>query len=196
MKLIIDRPFTGNLKSVTVSKNRCNQYFVSILVEEELELKQNTGRSIGIDLGLNHLAILSNGMKIDNPRWFRESQAKLKKAQQHLSRKTKGSNRYSRQRIKVARIYQKISNQRNFVHHNLSTWLVSNYDTICTEKLNVKGMIKNRRIAKSIQDASWSTLVSMIAYKANWYGKTFQRIDTFYPSSKTCYSCGYKVEKM
>lgn len=196
IKLIIDRPFTGNLKFVTVSKNRCNQYFVSILVEEELELKQNTGRSIGIDLGLNHLAILSNGMKIDNPRWFRESQAKLKKAQQHLSRKTKGSNRYNRQRIKVARIYQKISNQRNFVHHNLSTWLVSNYDTICTEKLNVKGMIKNRRMAKSIQDASWSTLVSMIAYKANWYGKTFQRIDTFYPSSKTCSSCGYKVEKM
>lgn len=196
MKMIVDRKFTGIPKSVTVSKNSSCQYFVSILVEEELELKQNTGRSIGIDLGLNHLAIMSNGIKIDNPRWFRETQSKLKKAQQHLSRKTKGSKRYNRQRIKVAKIYQKISNQRNFLHHNLSAWLVHNYDTICMENLNVKGMVKNRSMAKSISDASWSTLVSMISYKSIWRGRSFQQIDRFYPSSKTCSCCGYKIESM
>lgn len=192
IKMVVDRKFTGTPKSVTVSKNKANQYFVSILVEEELELKQNTGRSIGIDLGLTHLCIMSNGMKIENPRWFRETQSKLKKAQRHLSRKTKGSNRYNRQRIKVAKIYQKISNQRNFVYHNLSTWLVSNYDTVCLENLAVKNMVKNKKLSKSISDASWSILVGMIAYKSNWYGKTFQKIDRFYPSSKTCSCCGTK----
>src|SRR5574343_894153 len=112
MKIIIDRKFTGTLKSVTISRNPSGQYFVSVLVEEDIELKQNTGRSIGIDLGLTHLVILSNGIKVENPRWFRESQATLKKAQQHLSRKANGSKRRTRQRLKVARIHQQISNQR------------------------------------------------------------------------------------
>lgn len=196
IKMKIDRKFTGQLKSVTVQKNKCNQYFVSILVEEELELKQNIGRQIGIDLGLKDLCIMSNGMKIANPRWFRKTQAKLQKAQQHLSRKTKDSNRRSKARIKVAKIYQKISNQRNFVYHNLSTWLVNNYDTICMEKLNVKGMIKNRKLSKSIQDVSWSTLVGMIKYKSSWHGRSFQQIDTFYPSSKTCSDCGHVKKEM
>ncbi len=196
MKIVVDRKFNGKPKSVTVSKNKCNQYFVSILVEEELELKQNTGRSIGIDLGLKDLLIASSRMKISNPRWFRETQSKLKRAQQHLSRKQKSSNRYNKQRVKVAKIHQKIANQRNFVYHNLSTWLVSNYDTIIMEDLNVRGMVKNRKLSKSISDAAWSTLVEMIKYKATWYGKTFHQIDRFYPSSKTCSCCGHKLDSL
>jgi len=196
MKLVIDREFSGRLISVTVSRNPSGQYFVSVLVEEEIELKQNTGRSIGIDLGLTHLGILSNGLKFQNPRWFRESQAKLKKAQQHMSRKTKGSNRRNKQRLKVARIYQKITNQRNWFHHNLSSWLVDNFDVICMEDLSVKSMIKNHSLAKSISDASWSSLASMISYKSNWYGRTFHKIDRWYPSSKTCSCCGVKAEEM
>jgi putative transposase len=196
MKMVVDRKFNGTPKSVTVSRNPSGQYFVSILVEEELELKPNTGRSIGIDLGLKDLMVMSNGLKISNPRWFRESQSKLKRAQQHLSRKVKRSNRWNKQRIKVANIHQKIANQRNWVHHNLSTWLVNNYDTICMEKLNVKDMVKNRRLAKSIQDASWSSFVSMVAYKSNWYGRSFQQIDTFYPNSKLCSCCGHKMASM
>ena len=196
IKMVVDRKFAGNPKSVTVSRNPSGQYFVSILVEKNIELKQNAGRSIGIDLGLNDILICSSGLKISNPKWFRESQTKLKKAQRNLSRKQKGSNRRNKQRIEVAKLHQKIVNQRRWTYHNLSTWLVNNYDTICMEKLNVKGMVKNRRLAKSIQDASWSTLVSMIAYKSNWYGMTFHQIDTFYPSSKTCSYCGYKVDEM
>jgi putative transposase len=196
IKMVVDRPFSGEVRSVTVSKNKCNQYFVSILVLENVELKQNTGRSIGIDLGLKDLCITSSGMKIANPRWFRETQSKLKRAQQHFSRKQKGSNRREKQRLKVAKLYLKITNQRNFVYHNLSTWLVNNYDTIVMEDLNVRGMIKNRKLAKSISDAAWSTLVGMIKYKATWYGKTFHQIDRFYPSSKTCSCCGHKLDTM
>jgi putative transposase len=194
--MVVDRKFSGEARSVTLSKNKCGQYFVSVLVLEDVELKQNTGRSIGIDLGLKDLLILSSGMKIANPRWFRESQSKLKRAQQHFSRKTKGSKRYEVQRVKVAKIYQKVTLQRQFVYHNLSSWLVDNYDTIVLESLKVKNMIKNRKLAKSIQDASWSTLVSMIEYKSNWYGRAFHKIDTWYPSSKTCSSCGHKLDQL
>jgi len=196
LKVVYDREFGGQLRSVTLSKNKCNQYFVSILVEETIEVKQNTGRSIGIDLGLKHLCILSNGMKIDNPRWFRETQTKLKRAQQHLSRKTKGSNRREKQRLKVAKLHLKVANQRKDFQHNFSSWLVENFDTIITEDLNVKGMVKNRRLAKSISDASWSSLVGMISYKSNWYGRSFHKIDRWYPSSKTCSSCGHKETDM
>lgn len=195
IKIVIDRPFKGVPKSVTVSKNKTNQYFVSILVEEPLELKQNTGLSIGIDLGLKDLCIMSNGMKFNNPRFFRKTQAKLKKAQRAFSRKVKGSNRREKARLKVAKLYLKVTNQRNYVHHVISTWLVSNYDTIIMEDLNVKAMVKNRRMSKSISDVSWSTLISMIKYKSNWHGKTFHQIDRWYPSSKTCSCCGHNVDK-
>lgn len=195
IKMVVDRKFTGTPKSVTVSKNKCNHYFVSILVEEELELKQNTGRSVGIDLGLNHLVTLSNGIKFDNPRWFRESQAKLKRAQQHLSRKQKGSNRYNVQKLKVAKIHNKIANQRSYVLHNISSWLVNNFDTIIVEDLNVAGM-KKSNLAKSVSDASFSTLVSMIDYKSKWYGRTFHKVDRWCPSSKTCNCCGHKMDTM
>jgi putative transposase len=193
IKLVVDRKFTGNPRSVTISRNPSGQYFASILVEENIELMQNTGRSIGIDLGLTHLAILSNGMKLDNPRWFRENQAKLKKAQQHLCRKTKGSNRRNKQRLKVARIHQLVTNQRAWFHHNFSTWLVTNFDNIITEDLNIKGMVKNHCLAKSISDAGWSKLVSMIEYKCRWYGKSFTKVDRFFASSKTCSACGVKA---
>jgi putative transposase len=195
LRVVYDRRFSGSLKSVTLSKNKCNQYFVSILVETEVEVKQNTGRSIGIDLGLKHLCILSNGMKIDNPRWFRETQTKLKRAQ-HLSRKVKGSSRHKRQRLKVARLHLKVANQRRDFQHNFSSWLVNNYDTIITEDLNVKGMIKNSKLSKSISDDSWSTLVGMIAYKSNWYCRSFHKISRWYPSSKTCSNCGHKENNM
>lgn len=195
MKVIIDRPFVGSIRQLTISKNKCSQYFVSVLVDEDIELKQNTNSSIGIDLGLNHFITCSNGMKIDNPRWFRKSQAKLKRAQQHLSRKQRGSTRYEKQRLKVAKIHLSIANQRSWFHHTLSTFLINNFDHIMMENLNVAGM-KKSNLAKSVSDAGWSSFVSMLEYKSNWYGRSFVKIDRFYPSSKTCSSCGNKAEKM
>lgn len=190
IKMIVDRRFSGEIKSVTVSKNKCNQYFVSILVETKKELKPTTGKVVGIDLGFKDLATLSDGIKFTNPKLFRETQSKLKVAQQHLSRKVYGSNRYIKQKYKVAKIHQKISNQRNFIHHNLSTWLVENYDVIILEDLNVAGMKK--LLGKSTSDASLASLITMIEYKCEWYGKTFHKIDRFYPSSKLCSCCGIK----
>jgi putative transposase len=195
MKIVIDRKFSGKLKSVTLSKNKTNQYFVSVLVEEQKpEPLPNTYRAVGIDLGLNDLAVLSNGIKITNPRWFVESQDKLAIAQRHLSRKQKGSNLYNRQRLKVARIHQKISNQRNWFHHNLSSWLVNNYDYIYMEDLAVEEM-KQSRLAKSVSDVSWYSLTSMIKYKSSWYSKDFAKVDRYFASSQICSSCGHQDGK-
>lgn len=182
-------------KSITISKNPSGKYFVSILVREEVELKERTGKAIGIDLGLKDLFILSNGISISNPKWFHKNQAKLAKAQKHLSRKTKGSVRYNKQRVKVAKIHEKIANQRNWFLHNVSKLLIDSYDEIIVEDLAVSNMVKNSRLAKSISDAGWTKFVTMLEYKSNWYGRTFHKIDRFYPSSKTCSCCGHKLEK-
>lgn len=193
IKIVIDRSFTGKPKSVTVSKNKCGQYFVSCLIEEEPVMKPNTGRSVGIDLGLIDLVTSSTGIKVKAPRLFRESQSKLKRAQQHLSRKQKGSNRYNKQKLKVARIHNKITNQRSWFIHNLTTLLVNNFDHIIMEDLNVKGMMK--LFGKSISDAAFGEILRQLEYKCNWYGKGFHKIDRWFPSSKTCSNCGHKMSK-
>ena len=194
MKLIVDRKFMGTAKSVTVSMNRVDQFFVSILVEEDVKVKTSVGCSIGIDLGLNHLATLSNGVQIENPRLFRKSQAKLRKEQKHLSRKKKGSNRYERQRRKVAKVHLKIKNQRSWAIHNLTTTIINAFDTIIVEDLNVAGMKK--LFGKSISDAAFGEILSQLEYKSSWYGRTFHKIDRWYPSSKTCNCCGHKMGNM
>ena len=194
IKVRFDRQFKGQVKSVTVSKNKINEYYISVCVEEEVQQLPKTYRDIGIDLGLNDLLILSDGTKFHNPKLFRKTQAELKTAQKHLSRKVKGSNRYSKQKLKVAKIYRKMVRQREWYHHNISLWLLKNFDTILLEDLNVSGMMKNRRLAKSIADACWSTLVGMISYKSKWYGKEVFKIGRFFPSSKLCSSCGHRYE--
>jgi putative transposase len=194
MKIVVDRKFTGTAKSVTVSKNKIGQFFVSILVEEDVKVKTGVGRSIGIDLGLNHLVTLSSGVQVENPRWFRETQAELKRAQQHLSRKSKGSNRYERQRQKVAKIHQQIKDQRNWAIHNLTTAIINTYDTIIVEDLNVAGM--KQLFGKSISDAAFGEIIRQLEYKSNWYGRAFHKIGRWYPSSKTCNCCGYKMGDM
>lgn len=192
IKVILDREFDGLIKSFTFSKDRTGKWFVSILVEEEYQPWESAKGVVGIDFGLTDLFILSNGVKISNPRWFRENQSKLRKAQKALSHKVRGSNRYEKQRLKVARLHKKIVNQRNHFYHNLSTLLVKNFGTIIIEDLKVSNMIKNRNLAKSIQDASWSTFATMLDYKSRWHFRTFHKIDTWYPSSKTCSGCGWK----
>jgi putative transposase len=198
VKIVLDRtiPEEADFRSITVSKTPTGKYFVSILVQQELNPIPSTGKVVGIDLGLKELMTLSNGQVINNPKWFRENQSKLAKHQKHLSRKAKGSNRYNRRRIKVAKVHEDVVNARNYFLHNISTELVKTFDLIIVEDLHVSGMIRNRKLAKSISDASWSTFVSMLEYKCNWYGKTLVKIDRFYPSSKTCSNCGHKEEKM
>ena len=198
VKIILDRtiPDDADLKNITVSKTPTGKYFASILVQQEPNPIPSSGNIVGIDLGLKDLMVLSNGQVINNPKWFRENQSKLKKHQKHLSRKKKSSNRYNRQRIKVAKIHEKIANSRNYFLHNISTALVNTFDLIILEDLNVSGMLKNHKLAKSISDASWSSFVSMLEYKCNWYGKMLLKIGRFYPSSKTCSSCGHKKDKM
>ena len=196
--IILDRKIKEhvNFRSITISKNSCDQYFASILVDELIELKPTTGRMVGIDVGLKDLFVLSDGLVIDNPRWFNKNQVKLKRAQQRLSRKIKGSNRLHKQRIKVAKIHLKIKNQRTNFLQEVTTALVNNYDVIAIEDLNVKGMVKNHNLAKAINDASWSTFTSMLSYKCDWYGKSLVKIDQWYPSSKLCHSCGSKLETL
>lgn len=192
VKISLDRiiPDTVKFLSVTISKTRANEFCVSILVDEHIQQKPTTGRSVGIDLGFIDLLTCSTGYVIKNPRWFRKTQAKLARKQRHLSRKVKGSKRYERQRQKVAKMHQKVSRQRSWYHHQISSWLVSNFDTICMEDLNMAGMKK--LFGKSASDAGLSSLVNQIAYKSNWYGKTFHRVDRFFASSKTCSCCGVK----
>jgi len=175
----------------TISKTPTGKYFVSILTEQEYEPSKKTGKSVGIDLGLKDFAITSDGIKYKNNRYTKRYERQLKKAQQHLSRKAKGSNMFEKQKRKVARIHEKIANTRQDVLHKVSKDIVSNYDVICLEDLNVKGMIKNRKLSKHIADASWGTFVRFVEYKANWNDKTVIKIGRFYPSSKTCNVCGY-----
>ena len=198
VKCAYDRaiPSDAKLLSVTVSKNPSGQYFVSICTEHDIPMLPISDRKVGIDLGIKDLFILSSGHSFSNPKWFRESQSKLAKAQRHLSRKDKGSNRYNKQRLKVARIHQKISDQRSYFIHNASTAIVRQYDSIALETLNIKGMSKNPKLAKSIQDAGWGMFVQMLDYKCKWYGKTLVKIDRWYPSSKTCSHCDHVMDKM
>jgi putative transposase len=187
------------VKSVTISKASSGKYFASILVEEDQKLLDMTGLEVGIDLGLKDLIILDDGTKFKHPDEIQgivKAKRNLKKQQRKLARKTKGSKSYEVQRIEVAKAYERITNIRKDYYHNLSRWLVNSFDAIYLENLNVKGMMKNHCLARKIQDASWSTLVGMISYKAGWAGKTFHQIGRFVPSSKTCSCCGYKKQDL
>lgn len=189
--IILHRTFSGAIKQCTISKTPTNEYFVSILVETTHTATPKTGKSIGIDLGLKDFVITSDGYKYKNNRYTKTYQTKLKKAQQHLSRKKKGSNRYQKQKLKVAKLHKKITNSRLDNLHKVSTELITKYDTIILEDLNIKGMIKNHKLSKHIADASWSKFVTLLTYKAEWNDKQIVKIDRFFPSSKTCNCCGY-----
>lgn len=197
VKCVFHRKFEGSIKSSTISKTPSNKYFVSILVEETTKLLPSVKQEVGIDLGLKDLCILSNGIKFNHPeKMLSKAKITLKRQQKILSRKTKGSNNYQKQRIKVSRCYEKITNIRNDYYHNISSYLIHNFDAIYMENLNIKGMLKNRKLSRKIHETAWTSLVEMINYKATKYGRTFHQIGTFIPSSKTCSCCGFKLEKL
>lgn len=181
--------------TLTVSRDKCGEYWCSIVVETAEQIKPKTkvseSTAVGIDLGIKDYAILSDGTKYGNPKFYERSQRRLKLLQQRFARTKKGSNRHEIMRLKVAKQYRKITNSRIDFLHKLSTDVVNRFDTICLENLNVDGMLKNHNLAKSIQSASWSEFVRQIKYKSEWYGKNVIFIGRFEPSSKTCSNCGY-----
>jgi len=195
VKCKLHRFFEGDIKTCTVSRTSTGKYFVSILVDDK-ELVQesqpfSSDTTIGIDVGLIHFATLSDGTKVENPRIFKKTSVKLKRLQQSVSRKVKGSNNYKKAKLKVAKCHETITNQRSDFLHKLSFTLVSENQAIAIEDLNVSGMVKNRRLAKHIADASWSEFRSQLDYKCKKYGKTLLTIGRFDPSSKICSHCGY-----
>lgn len=195
----------GLIKSATVSRTPTGKYFVSLLVETTADELPKTQSNIGIDLGLTDFIVLLSGTKVANPKFLSKLQDRLAKEQKILAkrrevakaanRKLSDSRNYQKQKTKVAKVYEKITNTRKDFLHKLSFNIIKNHDVIAIEDLNVKGMVKNRKLAKAISDSSWSSFTTMLSYKAEWYGKQLVKIDRWFPSSKTCSGCAHVLTK-
>lgn len=192
LKIVLHRPVEGETKSVTISRSPSGRYFASLLCEVEIKPKpKRMGKEVGIDLGLKSFVVTSEGEHIDPPQYFRQAEKKLATLQRRLSRKQKGSRNREKARLKVARQHEKIANQRADFLHKLSRRIVDESQVIYAESLNVKGMMGNHHLAKSIGDAGWSEFLRQVAYKSEWRGSRFEQIDRFFPSSKRHAQCGY-----
>ncbi|MEI3894568.1 MULTISPECIES: IS200/IS605 family element RNA-guided endonuclease TnpB [unclassified Bacillus (in: firmicutes)] len=195
------REVYGRIMNATVRRNSSRKYFVAILTEVEIQPLEKADSAIGIDLGITEFAILSDGHKIDNNKFTSKMEKKLKREQRKLSKraliaKNKGihlldAKNYQKQKRKVARLHERVLNQRDDFLNKLSTEIIKNHDIICIEDLNTKGMLRNHKLAKSISDVSWSAFVSKLEYKATWYGKKIVKISRWFPSSQICSDCGH-----
>lgn len=194
VKFFPNRKFDGKVCSATVSKTPTGKYFISVLVDDGKEIPVKPAvrydTSIGIDVGIKDFAVCSNGDVYANPKYLEKSEARLKMLQRRFSKTKKGSNRRERERKILARQYEKVSNQRNNFLHQVTSKIVRENQTIIIEDLNVKGMLKNHCLAKSISSVSWSEFFRQLEYKCEWYGRNLIRIGRFEASSKTCI-CGY-----
>lgn len=182
--------------NITIERSKTNKYYCSICVDVDIPEYDHTGEVIGIDLGIKDLVIDSNGNKYQNPKYQVKTEKKIKHLQRLYSKKTKGSKNQEKARFKLAIVHEKLSNKRKDNLHKITTKLIKENDIICIENLNVKCMIKNHKLAKSIQDASIGTLVNMLKYKAAWHNRQIIEVGRFYPSSKLCSSCGHKMGYM
>ena len=205
IRIKLHRQPKGMIKSATISRHASGKYYISLLCKEEINELLKTNSAIGIDLGITDFAILSDGQKIDNHKFTSKMEKKLKREQRKLSKrallaKNKGiplseAKNYQKQKRKVARLHEKVMNQRTDFLNKLSTEIIKNHDIICIEDLNVKGMLRNHKLARSISDVSWSSFVAKLQYKADWYGREIIKVDTWFPSSQICSECGHKDGK-
>ena len=192
IKIKLHRKFTGTIKSCTISQKPSGKYFISILVDTENKLLPKNNNKVGIDLGIKEFAITSDGEFFNNPKWLRKSLKKLNKLQKDLSRKKKGSNNRNKQRIKVAKLHEKITNQRQDFLHKLSHYIINENQVIVIEDLKVSNMLKNHRLAQAISEASWFEFRRQLEYKSKWYGRKLIIAPSNYASSQLCSHCGNK----
>lgn len=202
IKAVFSREFIGNIKTVTVSKTATGKYYASVLVENSDILPTPTiiepHLTIGIDLGISHLLNLSDGRKFDNPKYLAKASRRLAIGQKIIARKHKTSKNYQKQKLAIARIHEKVRNQRLDLHHKITHSLIceNQATSYAIEDLSVKNMVKNRKLAKAISDVGWGQFITLLAYKASWYGKNILKVGRFFASSKICSHCDYKLQSL
>ncbi len=192
VKAKVHREFEGRIKSATISQVPGGKYYVSVLVETTYSEMPHTDKNIGLDLGIKDLCVTTDGEKYENPKTIKKYEKKLAKLQRKLAHKEKRSNNYYRQKRKIARCHEKITNTRKDYLHKVSHKIISENQVIVSENLQIKNMVKNHHLAKSISDVSWYELTRQLEYKAAWNGRKYIKIDTFYASSQICSNCGYQ----
>lgn len=191
VKAVFHRNMEGTPKNVTVSRTKSGEFYASVQCEMEVELPDHNGKpAVGVDVGLKHFAVLSTGERVEHPQYLRRAERKLKRLQRRLSRKKKGSANRDKARIAVARQHRRVARQRKDFLDKLSYRLVNEHGVVRLEDLNVRGMVKNHSLAKSISDSGWGEFRRMCEYKAPWHGSGVEKTGRFFPSSKTCHVCG------
>lgn len=198
LRAVLHRQIVGKIKTVTVVRHSCNHYYAVMAVDDGLAFPviSTAGKSIGVDFGINDLAVTSDGSKFENVRHIRKFEKNLNRKQRNLSRKKKGSSGWEKSRQQVARVYERILNARRDGSHKLSRKIVDDNQVVIIEDLNVRGLGKNHKMAKAINDVGWGYLKRLLVYKAERQGKALIKVDRWYPSSKTCSKCGHIVKKI
>jgi putative transposase len=182
----------NDIRQATLKKIPCGEYYLSIMIDGELTHKVNqTNKAVGIDLGIKDFVVTSDGESFDNPHFKKQQSNKIKRLQRQLSKKKKGSNNRNKARLKLAKLYKKIDDRKQYYLHKVSNSIIDENQIICMEDLNAKGMVKNHSLAKNISEVNFGEFRKMLEYKARWYNRKIVFVDRFYPSSKKCNNCGY-----